>query len=331
MQMKYAGILGMGFYVPEKVLTNYDLEKMVETSHDWILERTGIKERHIAAPEQATSDQALIAARKALEDAGIEAEQLDCIIVATETPDTKFPSTACFLQDLLGAKDAAAFDLSAGCSGFVYSLSVANSMITSGLYKHILIVGAETLSRIMNWKDRNTCVLFGDGAGAAVVGEVPEGYGILSVEMGADGSGGKFLQMPAGGSRKPASHETVDNNEHYIFMDGSEVFKFAVKIMASASKKVMDKAGISSEEVDLIIPHQANTRIISASAKRLHVPEEKVFVNVDRYGNTSAASVPIALCEARQQGLVKKDDKIVFVGFGAGLTWAAVAMKWWSK
>lgn len=331
MQMKYAGILGMGFYVPEKVLTNYDLEKMVETSHDWILERTGIKERHIAAPEQATSDQALIAARKALEDAGIEAEQLDCIIVATETPDTKFPSTACFLQDLLGAKAAAAFDLSAGCSGFVYSLSVANSMITSGLYKHILIVGAETLSRIMNWKDRNTCVLFGDGAGAAVVGEVPEGYGILSVEMGADGSGGKFLQMPAGGSRKPASHETVDNNEHYIFMDGSEVFKFAVKIMASASKKVMDKAGISSEEVDLIIPHQANTRIISASAKRLHVPEEKVFVNVDRYGNTSAASVPIALCEARQQGLVKKDDKIVLVGFGAGLTWAAVAMKWWSK
>lgn len=331
MQMKYAGILGMGFYVPEKVLTNYDLEKMVETSHDWIVERTGIKERHIAAPEQATSDQALIAARKALEDAGIEAEQLDCIIVATETPDTKFPSTACFLQDLLGAKDAAAFDLSAGCSGFVYSLSVANSMITSGLYKHILIVGAETLSRIMNWKDRNTCVLFGDGAGAAVVGEVPEGYGILSVEMGADGSGGKFLQMPAGGSRKPASHETVDNNEHYIFMDGSEVFKFAVKIMASASKKVMDKAGISSEEVDLIIPHQANTRIISASAKRLHVPEEKVFVNVDRYGNTSAASVPIALCEARQQGLVKKDGKIVLVGFGAGLTWAAVAMKWWSK
>lgn len=331
MQMKYAGILGMGFYVPEKVLTNYDLEKMVETSHDWIVERTGIKERHIAAPEQATSDQALIAARKALEDAGIEAEQLDCIIVATETPDTKFPSTACFLQDLLGAKAAAAFDLSAGCSGFVYSLSVANSMITSGLYKHILIVGAETLSRIMNWKDRNTCVLFGDGAGAAVVGEVPEGYGILSVEMGADGSGGKFLQMPAGGSRKPASHETVDNNEHYIFMDGSEVFKFAVKIMASASKKVMDKAGISSEEVDLIIPHQANTRIISASAKRLHVPEEKVFVNVDRYGNTSAASVPIALCEARQQGLVKKDDKIVLVGFGAGLTWAAVAMKWWSK
>lgn len=331
MQMKYAGILGMGFYVPEKVLTNYDLEKMVETSHDWIVERTGIKERHIAAPEQATSDQALIAARKALEDAGIEAEQLDCIIVATETPDTKFPSTACVLQDLLGAKAAAAFDLSAGCSGFVYSLSVANSMISSGLYKHILIVGAETLSRIMNWKDRNTCVLFGDGAGAAVVGEVPEGYGILSVEMGADGSGGKFLQMPAGGSRKPASHETVDNNEHYIFMDGSEVFKFAVKIMASASKKVMDKAGISSEEVDLIIPHQANTRIISASAKRLHVPEEKVFVNVDRYGNTSAASVPIALCEARQQGLVKKDDKIVLVGFGAGLTWAAVAMKWWSK
>ena len=273
----------------------------------------------------------MIAARKALEDAGIEAEQLDCIIVATETPDTKFPSTACVLQDLLGAKAAAAFDLSAGCSGFVYSLSVANSMITSGLYKHILIVGAETLSRIMNWKDRNTCVLFGDGAGAAVVGEVPEGYGILSVEMGADGSGGKFLQMPAGGSRKPASHETVDNNEHYIFMDGSEVFKFAVKIMASASKKVMDKAGISSEEVDLIIPHQANTRIISASAKRLHVPEEKVFVNVDRYGNTSAASVPIALCEARQQGLVKKDGKIVLVGFGAGLTWAAVAMKWWSK
>lgn len=328
MEKIFAGILGMGCYLPDKIMTNYDLEKMVDTNNEWIIERTGIKTRRIAAPEQATSDLAVIAAERALLDAGINASQLDCIIVATETPDTKFPSTACMLQDMLGAEKAAAFDLGAGCSGFVYSLAVANSMIVSGLYKHILVVGAETLSRIMNWQDRNTCVLFGDGAGAAVVGQVEEGSGILSIDMGAEGSGGKYLMLPAGGSRKPASHETVDKGEHFISMDGSEVFKFAVKIMAQASKSVLAKAGLQSQDVDLIIPHQANTRIIASSAKRLGVPIEKVFVNLDKYGNTSAASVPIAMCEARDQGLVKKGDTVVLVGFGAGLTWAAMVLKW---
>lgn len=328
MKKTFAGILGMGYYVPDKVLTNYDLEKMVDTNNEWIVDRTGIKNRHIAAPEQATSDLALIAAERALADANVTAEDIDCVIVATETPDTKFPSTACLLQDMLGAKNAAAFDLSAGCSGFVYALSVANGLIVSGMYKHILVVGAETLSRILNWEDRNTCVLFGDGAGAAVVGEVEEGYGIIGFDMGADGSGGPYLIQPAGGSRKPASHETVEAHEHSVHMDGSEVFKFAVKIMASTSLRVLEKSGLKSEDVDLLIPHQANIRIINSAAKRLNLPKEKVFVNVDKYGNTSAASIPIALCEARDQGLLEKGKNVILVGFGAGLTWAAIALKW---
>ena len=328
MKKTFAGILGMGYYVPDKVLTNYDLEKMVDTNNEWIVDRTGIKNRHIAAPEQATSDLALIAAERALADANVAAEDIDCVIVATETPDTKFPSTACLLQDMIGAKNAAAFDLSAGCSGFVYALSVANGFIVSGMYKHILVVGAETLSRILNWEDRNTCVLFGDGAGAAVVGEVEEGYGILGFDMGADGSGGPYLIQPAGGSRKPASHETVDAHEHSVHMDGSEVFKFAVKIMASTSQRVLEKTGLKSEDIDLLIPHQANIRIINSAAKRLNLPKEKVFVNVDKYGNTSAASIPIALCEARDQGLLEKGKNVILVGFGAGLTWAAIALKW---
>ena len=313
MEKIFAGILGMGHYLPEKVLTNYDLEKMVDTNNDWIVERTGIKSRHIAAPEQATSDLAFIASEIALKDAGINGEDIDCVIVATESPDTKFPSTACLLQDRIGAKNAAAFDLSAGCSG---------------LYKHILVVGAETLSRIMNWQDRNTCVLFGDGAGAAVVGQVEDGYGVLSIDMGADGSGGPFLSQPAGGSRKPASHETVDAGEHFIHMDGSEVFKFAVKIMGRTAEKAMKKAGLTTEDVDLLIPHQANIRIINSAAKRLGMSMDKVFVNVDKYGNTSAASIPIAMCEAREQGLLKKGKTVILAGFGAGLTWASIALKW---
>lgn len=328
MKKTFAGILGMGYYVPDKVLTNYDLEKMVDTNNEWIVDRTGIKNRHIAAPEQATSDLALIAAERALADANVAAEDIDCVIVATETPDTKFPSTACLLQNMIGAKNAAAFDLSAGCSGFVYGLSVANGLIVSGMYKHILVVGAETLSRILNWEDRNTCVLFGDGAGAAVVGEVEEGYGIIGFDMGADGSGGPYLVQPAGGSRKPASHETIDAHEHSVHMDGSEVFKFAVKIMASTSQRVLEKTGLKSEDIDLLIPHQANIRIINSAAKRLNLSKEKVFVNVDKYGNTSAASIPIALCEARDQGLLEKGKNVILVGFGAGLTWAAIALKW---
>jgi len=322
------GFLGMGCYIPEKVVTNYDLEKLVDTNNDWIVERTGIKERHIAAPEDATSDLAVRAANLAIADAGLTPDDIDLVIVATETPDTKFPSTACLVQDKIGAKHAAAFDLSAGCSGFVYGVAVASQMIASGLYKHVLVVGAETLSRIMNWKDRNTCVLFGDGAGAAVLGNVDEGYGVLAIDLGADGGGGPHLVMPAGGSRKPASHETVDACEHFIHMDGNEVFKFAIKIMARTALHVLEKAGLKKDDIDLLVPHQANIRIIDSAAKRLKLSKDKIMINVEKYGNTSAASIPIALCEAREAGKLKKDENVLLVGFGAGLTWASVLLKW---
>lgn len=322
------GILGMGHYVPEKILTNFDLEKMVETSDQWITERTGIKQRHIAAPEEATSDLCYNAAMIALKDAGVAPEELDLVIVATASPDHVFPSTACLVQDRIGAKNAAAFDLAAGCSGFVYSLGVASQMIATGLYKHALIIGAETLSRIMNWTDRNTCVLFGDGAGAAVLGPVEEGYGVLGIDMGADGSGGKYLIQPAGGSRNPASPETVEANDHTIHMNGPEVFKFAIQIMGKTAKRALAKANMKAEDLDMLFPHQANLRIISSAAKRLKMPMEKVWVNVDKYANTSAASIPIALCEARAAGALKKGDNILLDGFGAGLTWASIVLKW---
>lgn len=326
--MRSVGILGLGSYVPEKTLTNFDLEKMVDTSDEWITERTGIKQRHIAADDEATSDMSLKAAEKALADAGVAPEEIDLIIVATASPDHAFPSTACLIQDRIGAKNAAAFDLSAGCSGFVYSLGVASQMVKSGLYNKALIIGAETLSRIMNWKDRNTCVLFGDGAGAAVIGVVEGGFGVLGIDLGSDGSGGKYLFQPAGGSRKPASEETVANHEHTIHMNGPEVFKFAIQIMGKTAKRALAKAGMKPEEIDLLVPHQANMRIITSAAKRLKAPMEKVWVNVDKYANTSAASIPIALCEAQQAGALKKGDNVLLVGFGAGLTWAAIVLKW---
>lgn len=326
--MRSVGILGLGSYVPEKTLTNFDLEKMVDTSDEWITERTGIKQRHIAADNEATSDMSLKAAEKALADAGVAPEEIDLIIVATASPDHAFPSTACLIQDRIGAKNAAAFDLSAGCSGFVYSLGVASQMVKSGLYNKALIIGAETLSRIMNWKDRNTCVLFGDGAGAAVIGVVEDGFGVLGIDLGSDGSGGKYLFQPAGGSRKPASEETVANHEHTIHMNGPEVFKFAIQIMGKTAKRALAKAGMKPEEIDLLVPHQANMRIITSAAKRLKAPMEKVWVNVDKYANTSAASIPIALCEAQQAGALKKGDNVLLVGFGAGLTWAAIVLKW---
>lgn len=326
--MRSVGILGIGHYVPEKVLTNFDLEKMVDTSDEWITERTGIKQRHIAAPEEATSDLSLKAAQKALEDAGVAPEEIDLVIVATASPDHAFPSTACLVQDRIGAKNAAAFDLSAGCSGFVYSLGVASQMIKTGLYNKALIIGAETLSRIMNWQDRNTCVLFGDGAGAAVVGVVEDGYGVLGIDLGADGSGGKYLYQPAGGSRTPASEQTIADNDHTIHMNGPEVFKFAIQIMGKTAKTALKNAGMKPEELDMLFPHQANLRIISSAAKRLKMPMEKVWVNVDKYANTSAASIPIALCEAQAAGVLKKGDNILLDGFGAGLTWAAIVLKW---
>ncbi|WP_019879480.1 beta-ketoacyl-ACP synthase III [Succinispira mobilis] len=323
-----AGILGIGCYVPEKILTNHDLEKMVDTSNEWIIERTGIKTRHIAAPEQATSDLATIAAQRALQSANVKAEDLDLIIVATASPDMAFPSTACLVQENIKATKAAAFDLSAGCSGFVYSLTVASQMIVSGLYKNILIIGAEALSKIMNWKDRNTCILFGDGAGAAVIGRVEDGYGTLGFNLGADGSGGHTLCQPAGGSRIPASLETVEKDMHYIHMSGNEVFKFAIKVMGEAANAALQAANISANEVDLFVPHQANIRIINSAAKRLGLSMDKVVVNLEKYGNTSAASIPIALCEALEQGRIKKGDNVALVGFGAGLTWAACVLKW---
>ncbi len=322
------GIIGIGSHVPEKVLTNKDLEAIVETSDEWIVDRTGIRERRIADQETATSDLAYQAALKALADAKVSADEIDLVIVATATPDMFFPSTACLVQNRIGATKAAAFDLAAGCSGFAYGLVVGTQFVQNGTYKKVLVIGAETLSKILDWTDRNTCVLFGDGAGAVVLGEVEDGYGILGVELGADGSGGDLLKMPAGGSRMPASAQTVAERLHYVHMSGNDVFKFAVKVMGEAAAKALDHAGLSSEDVDCLIPHQANIRIIQSAAKRLKMPMEKVMVNVDKYGNTSSASIPIALNEAVKSGKVKKNDVVVVVGFGAGLTWASCVLKW---
>jgi len=325
---KSVGIIGIGCYLPEKIVTNKDLEKIVDTNDEWIVERTGIRERRIADPSIATSDQATFAAQKALADAGITAEEIDLIIVATATPDMFFPATACLVQNNLKAVNAAAFDLAAGCTGFVYGLITGAQFIKTGLYKHVLVIGAETLSRIADWTDRSTCVLFGDGAGAAVLSEVESGYGILGCNIGADGSGGEFLMLPAGGSRMPTSEESLSNRKHYIHMNGNEVFKFAVKIMGESALKALENANISTDEIDLFIPHQANMRIITSAAKRLKAPMEKVMINVDRYGNTAAASLPIALREAIDEGRVKDGDVLLMVGFGAGLTWASCVLKW---
>ncbi|TCS79225.1 beta-ketoacyl-ACP synthase III [Tepidibacillus fermentans] len=325
------GIIGTGAYVPEKVLTNFDLEKMVDTSDEWISTRTGIKERRIAAKEQASSDLAYEAAKKALEDANLSAEQLDLIIVATITPDSAFPSTANILQDRLGATHAAAFDLAAACSGFLYGLATGAQFIQNGTYQHVLVVGVEILSKITDWTDRNTCVLFGDGAGAAVLGRVEEGYGFISFELGSDGSGGNLLKQPAGGSRMPASEETVQQGLHYIQMAGSEVFKFAVKTMEQASLRVIEKAGMTKEEIDFLVPHQANLRIIDYARERLGLDKSKVVVNLDRYGNMSSASIPVALDEAIREKRIQNGDHVLLVGFGGGLTWGAVLLKWYSQ
>lgn len=323
-----AGILGTGFCVPEQKLTNFDLEKMVETSDDWIVERTGIHERRIAPKEIATSDMAFKAAQMALKDADVAAEDLDLIIVATITSDHIIPSTACILQNKLGAKHAGAFDLTAACSGFLYASSIATQFIESGIYKKILVIGAETMSRITNFQDRNTCVIFGDGAGAAVYGRVDDGYGMLSFDLGADGSGGPSLYIPAGGSRHPADEESVKNRMHYMRMNGKEVFRFSVKVMGETVLKSLAKANLQKEDIDWLVPHQANIRIIHTGAKRLHVPMDKVIVNIGSYGNTSAGSIPIALAEAAHKKTFKKGDILAFSGFGAGLTWASCIMKW---
>ncbi|MFD0699085.1 beta-ketoacyl-ACP synthase III [Paenibacillus sp. GCM10027628] len=322
------GVLGTGKYVPDRILTNQELETMVETNDEWIVTRTGIRERRIVAEGQATSDLCYEAAQIALANAGISAEQLDLIIVATITPDMAFPSTACVLQEKLGAKKAAAFDLSAACSGFVYGLANATNFIATGTYKYALVIGADCLSKITDYTDRNTCILFGDGAGAVVIGEVPEGRGFKSFELGADGSGGPLLKIEGGGSRNPASQASVDQRLHYIYMAGAEVFKFAVRIMGNAADEALRKAGWDKGDIDLLVPHQANMRIIQASLNRLEMTEDKCMINLDKYGNMSAASIPVALAEAVEQGRLNEGDRLILVGFGGGLTWGASALVW---
>nr|WP_279222264.1 ketoacyl-ACP synthase III [Anaerophilus nitritogenes] len=326
--MRPVGILGTGSYLPPKIMTNHDIEQIVDTSDEWIVARTGIERRHIVDENTTTAHIATKAAKLALEDAKVLPEEIDLVIVATVTPDMFFPSTACIVQKEIKAIKAAAFDLAAGCSGFLYGLSVAKQFIATGMYKKVLVIGAETLSKILDWKDRNTCVLFGDGAGAAVLGPTEENYGILSSTMGADGEGGKFLNMPGGGSFMPASIETIEQRLHYLKMDGSEVFKFAARTMPKASIEALNLSGYSIDDIDYLIPHQANIRIIKSASKKLNLPMEKIFVNLDRVGNMSAASIPVALDEAVKQSKIKKGDLIVLVGFGAGLTWGSNVIRW---
>jgi 3-oxoacyl-[acyl-carrier-protein] synthase III len=309
--MMNAGILGVGRCLPEKILTNHDLEKIVDTNDEWIRTRTGIEERRIADDETNTSDLAYEAAVKALENAQISAEEIGLILVATVTPDHPFPSVSCMLQERLGAKNAAAMDVSAACAGFMYGVITAKQFIESDSYKYVLVVGVEKLSKVTDWNDRNTAVLFGDGAGAVVMGRVSEGRGILSFELGADGTGAKHLYQ-----------------DEFIIMNGREVFKFAVRQMAESSVHVIEKAGLQKEDVDFLIPHQANIRIMEASRQRLGLPEEKMSKTIKKYGNTSSSSIPIAIAEEWEAGKIKDDDVIVMVGFGGGLTWGAICMRW---
>lgn len=322
------GITGLGSCLPDNVLSNEDLSKIVDTNNEWIVTRTGIRERRIANKNTATSDLASISAIKALEDANIKAEDLDLIIVATSTPDYFFPSTAGIVQKNIRAKRAAAFDINVACSGFNYGLVVGANFIQTGMYKKVLVVGAEVMSSIVDWEDRNTCVLFGDGAGACVLEPCDESFGILSSELGSDGVNGDVLVVPAGGSRMPATSETVDNKLHTIRMDGKEVFKFAVRVMEKSSLEVLKRAGLEKEDIDFLIPHQANTRIIDAAVKKLKLSREKIHVNLDRYGNTSAASIPLALDEAYRENKIKKGDNVLLIAFGAGLSWASLVIKW---
>jgi 3-oxoacyl-[acyl-carrier-protein] synthase-3 len=322
------GILGIGSHVPEEVLTNFDLEKIVNTSDKWIRERTGIDKRHRSDAQTATSDLAAGAALKALDDAGLGPEDLDVIIVGTATPDMFFPSTACLVQKEIGATRAAAFDVSAACSGFLFGLSIAEDFVAVGKYDKVLVIGAETLTKILDWTDRSTCVLFGDGAGAAVVGKVADGRGIVSSLLASDGTLGELLKLPAGGSRMPPSEETIRGGYHYVKMQGNKLFKAAVKAMASAAVQTLEDAGYTAGDLDLLVTHQANMRIIDATARRINIPMEKVFTNVERYGNTSAASIPIALREAKEKGVLKEGMLVELVSFGGGLTWASVLMRW---
>lgn len=323
-----AGITGTGSYIPERVMTNRDLELLVDTSDEWITERTGIRERHIAAPEEASSDLGVRAAERALSRAGVAASDLDLIICATVHGDMLFPPTACLIQHRLGADRAAAYDVIAGCTGFMFALHQARAMIEAGLYRKVLVIGSEVLSRILDWQDRSTCVLLGDAAGAVVLERVEQGRGILASRLGSDGSKGELLHMPAGGSRLPASEETVKAHLHTFKMNGRETFKHATRVMGEVSEQVLQDAGLGLDDVDLLIPHQANLRIIQAIAKRLHLPMERVMVNIQKYGNTSAATIPVALDEAVAEERLKSGQVALLVGFGSGLTWAGAVLRW---
>ena len=314
-------ITGLGTYAPERVLTNDELAELVDTTDEWIIERTGIKERRIAAPEQAMTDLALPAARMALERAGVESEEIDLIIVATVTPDMMFPTTASLHADLLPAPKAAAYDLLAGCTGFVYALAQGHAMVSAGLSKKALVVGGDTLSKVMDWTDRSTCVLFGDGAGAVVIERVGEG-GFLGFELGADGGGGEHLWLPGSGSR------TFEDADRLVKMNGREVFKFATRVMVSSAEALLDEVGRTIDDVDVYVPHQANTRIIDYATKKLGIAEDRVIVNVDRYGNTSSGSIPLALGDAEADGRLRKGSLVLMTGMGAGLTWGSTLMEW---
>ena len=321
-------ITGVGSYVPKRVLTNADLEKIVDTTDDWITSRTGIRERRTAAEDEYTSTMGIAAARIALERAGVDAADLDLIIVATITPDMPFPATACIVQQELGAAKAAAFDLEAACTGFLYALEIGRQFIDNGTYQNVLIIGAEKLSSIIDWKDRNTCVLFGDGAGAAVLQHRADSRGVLATRLGSDGGKANILAMPGGGCRQPATVNSVNERIHFLKMEGKEVFKNAVNAMTGAAKEVLERSGVGMEDIKCVIPHQANQRIISAVGERLGARNDQVFVNLHKYGNTSAASVAVALDEAVSTGRIERGDLILIIAFGAGLTWGATVLEW---
>ncbi len=326
--MIHARIIGTGSYAPKKVLTNHDLEKLVDTSDEWIIERTGIKERRVVEKGQSTSDLAYEAGRRALKAARLAAEDLDLILVATMTPDTILPSLGCVVQEKLGAKKAAAFDIYAACSGFIYGLSMASAYIKSEMYSNVLLVGAEVLSRFTDWEDRTTCVLFGDGAGAVVLQRHSGKRGVLSTHLHSDGSLGSLLTVPAGGALHPSTHYTVDKRMHYIKMKGNETFKVAVRALEDVVQEALEHNKVRPEEIDLLVPHQANLRIIQAMAQRLNMPMEKVVLTIHKYGNTSAASIPMALDEAVQDGKIKDHTLILLEAFGGGLTWASALVRW---
>jgi 3-oxoacyl-[acyl-carrier-protein] synthase-3 len=325
---QFAHVTGWGMHVPERVLTNLDLEKILDTTDEWIISRTGIRERRIAEKDDTTASLATSAAIKALRGTSLTASDIDLIIVATCSPEHLFPATASLVQDRIGAVKAGAFDLSAACTGFIYALNMASQSIRSGSIQNALVIGSETLSRFINYKDRSTSILFGDGAGAFVLEAREAPGGVLSCVMRSDGSGANVLSIPAGGSYMPATHSTIEENLHTVHMNGREVFRFATKVMASATREVVEDAGLTLDDINLVIPHQANGRIIEAAARGLRMPLERFVVNVDRYGNTSTASIPIALCEAMEQGRIRAGDHLVLVGFGGGLTWGALALQW---